>query len=470
MSQSYVSPGSKVKPDTKKSKISSEQTDKPKKKGRKRIKASDYAAWEKFDAEAECAKLDEENDIDSGDLTDEVDEDAHDNANYEKEKGNNFVKQQKWDQAIACYTKAIEYYAYDPIFYANRALCYLKIENYKEAESDCTSALQLDKTYVKAYQRRAAAREALNQLTEAHSDLLKVFDYEPNNKESKNALLKLEKKLGSVNSKPKVEATNQRPKSKFTMFHQQRKQPVKPPAEIKTKTVVPSDELNNTETYWASGNDIELIKPINKSPHLRSKKPLKRISILNIDTVNENDKTPKLDKKIQAWPRPGIDNKIINCDDLKIIERKIELDVPKEIKTILSNNSKSEKLIDFEMSSPTTSIQFSSDWRLIEKDDDLRYKYLKQIDPNKIPTLFKESLDCEVFSGILSTLSKSFIEHNDSVYDYLLKLSEVKRFSMLKMFMTDSDKESISKLSTYMSGSKNLIKNEVNSLISKYTL
>lgn len=72
-------------------------------------------------------------------------------------------------------------------------------KRYQEAETDCTTALRLDKTYVKAYQRRAAAREALNQLTEAHGDLLKVFDYEPNNKESKTALMKLEKKLETFN-------------------------------------------------------------------------------------------------------------------------------------------------------------------------------------------------------------------------------------------------------------------------------
>lgn len=62
---------------------------------------------------------------------------------------------------------------------------------WKEAESDCTTALQLDKTYVKAYQRRAAAREKLGQLTEAKADLEKVLEYEPKNTESKRALEKL---------------------------------------------------------------------------------------------------------------------------------------------------------------------------------------------------------------------------------------------------------------------------------------
>jgi tetratricopeptide (TPR) repeat protein len=100
-----------------------------------------------------------------------------------------------WDDAIDCYTKAIDVYSYDPIFYANRALCFLKKENYIKAESDCTMSITLDKTYVKAYQRRAAAREALNKWEDADSDLVRVLELEPKNKESKVNLENLRKKF-----------------------------------------------------------------------------------------------------------------------------------------------------------------------------------------------------------------------------------------------------------------------------------
>lgn len=69
---------------------------------------------------------------------------------------------------------------------------------YQNAESDCTTALQLDKTYVKAYQRRAIAREHLNQLSEAHSDVLRVMELEPKNKDFKNVLVRLEKKIENI--------------------------------------------------------------------------------------------------------------------------------------------------------------------------------------------------------------------------------------------------------------------------------
>lgn len=42
----------------------------------------------------------------------------------------------------------------------------LKLGDAAGAEADCTAALHLDGSYVKAYQRRAAARQLLNRLPE----------------------------------------------------------------------------------------------------------------------------------------------------------------------------------------------------------------------------------------------------------------------------------------------------------------
>jgi len=73
----------------------------------------------------------------------------------------------------------------------------------RSAEVDCTTALQLDSSYVKAYQRRAVARAGLGQLQEARSDLLKVMELEPKNMASKAELMKLEKKI-NIKLQPKV--------------------------------------------------------------------------------------------------------------------------------------------------------------------------------------------------------------------------------------------------------------------------
>lgn len=64
---------------------------------------------------------------------------------------------------------------------------------YKEAETDCTTALQIDPQYVKAYHRRALALKELNQLKEAHENLIKALELEPNNTRIKQDKFKLEK-------------------------------------------------------------------------------------------------------------------------------------------------------------------------------------------------------------------------------------------------------------------------------------
>lgn len=76
--------------------------------------------------------------MDKKDKTEEVDtemtpdelERSHNQANELKIKGNIYVRKQEWKKALDCYTKAIEIFSYDATFFANRALCCLKLNKY----------------------------------------------------------------------------------------------------------------------------------------------------------------------------------------------------------------------------------------------------------------------------------------------------------------------------------------------------
>lgn len=52
----------------------------------------------------------------------------HKKANDIKDRGNSYVKQADYDRAIEAYSEAINVYPHDPIYYINRALCYIKQE------------------------------------------------------------------------------------------------------------------------------------------------------------------------------------------------------------------------------------------------------------------------------------------------------------------------------------------------------
>jgi import receptor subunit TOM70 len=84
-----------------------------------------------------------------------------------KTKGNTDYAAKKYESAIVGYTQAIKFYSEDPVFYANRAACYLSIGRYHDCIRDCDEALKRDSVYIKALNRRAAARENLMEYEEA---------------------------------------------------------------------------------------------------------------------------------------------------------------------------------------------------------------------------------------------------------------------------------------------------------------
>ena len=60
------------------------------------------------------------------------------------------------------------------ILYANRAACYLELQQFKDAVKDCSSAIDIDGSYLKAWHRRAKAHESLDDMDRALQDLQKV--------------------------------------------------------------------------------------------------------------------------------------------------------------------------------------------------------------------------------------------------------------------------------------------------------
>ncbi|PSR77738.1 hypothetical protein PHLCEN_2v7722 [Hermanssonia centrifuga] len=90
-----------------------------------------------------------------------------------KTKGNTAYSQRQFSKAALFYTKAIEITPKpEPIYYSNRAACYVNMQppQHELVVEDCNAALNLDKRYVKALNRRAAALEALGRFEDSLSD------------------------------------------------------------------------------------------------------------------------------------------------------------------------------------------------------------------------------------------------------------------------------------------------------------
>eukprot|EP00794_Sanderia_malayensis_P006067 gene6067-6769_t len=183
-----------------------------------RISSYDYDSWSKFDVDAECDKV-EKDDEEAGDESEEEEEvdleaaqeieeqQRLQRAILEKDKGNDLFKEGKFEAAINRYTRAAELDPRNAIVYANRAMALLKLERYAAAEDDCTRSLSIDSDYAKAIARRATARTKLKKYKSAIEDQEHLLKLQPNNKqelekEVKNAEFNVKTSRKTRSNKP----------------------------------------------------------------------------------------------------------------------------------------------------------------------------------------------------------------------------------------------------------------------------
>ncbi|XP_019398870.1 PREDICTED: RNA polymerase II-associated protein 3 isoform X1 [Crocodylus porosus] len=377
----------------------------------------------------------------------------------EKDLGNGYFKEGKYEAAIECYTRGITADGTNAILPANRAMAYLKIQKYEEAEDDCTQALLLDASYSKAFARRGTARVALGKLTEAMQDFETVLKLEPGNKQAINELSKIKNEL------------------------------------------VEKGLCTQLECPGTSATEIpNLVKPIDKPLHLRSTKPLTRIVIEEVDDSDSDlpNTTSVVSNRINATcvettKSSNQDDLLTTTDTPKAKQLKIEeiSDTPaiqpvNEVKEItspapqffnLKNHIEKEKETLPPISTspvpaiPANSFQLESDFRKLKGCPDKMYLYLKQIEPSLYPKLFQKSLDPDVFNQILKILHDFYIEKEEPsiTLDILQRLSELKRFDMAVMFMSDSEKKTVHVLFSHLNQS-GLKDNSVEELKKKYSL
>lgn len=475
----------------------------------KRIKSHDYSAWEKFDVDKECRKIDnneQSDDSEDDHMSKEELEKAHQEATKHKSEGNILVQQQKWSEAVGCYTEAIKLFPYDAVFYANRALCQLKLDNFYSAESDCSTAVQLDESYVKAYHRRATARMNLKQYKEAKHDLEKVLKLEPSNKEAKLLLNQIESKIkcsetstiakegtkmSTIEKKDTKKTTIEKKISEKTWNNaasnvqttktkniintknMEKSKDNKSVVNIKDSTENEKDNVTDTNVKrdpripdWLPEKDeVIVIEPIEKPPHLRSKKSLTKIPIQEVEFGIEQYKYTN-DKTAYNKDDP-IETKEPHKDPVQKVEpHNIAKD---NTNTYIKVSEPLEDISSIIPPIPKTAVQFLMNWKR-NSSSEFRYKYLKQLSEGSLPKIFQDSMESDIFSQIIEVLGKEFIGRKNQIFYYLNDLSRVKRFRALIMFTSNSDKENLKMLFEYCKTVENVPEDEISALQDKYEM
>ncbi|TNN50005.1 Protein unc-45 B [Liparis tanakae] len=102
-----------------------------------------------------------------------------------KDEGNQHFQSGDTDKAIECYSKAIKACKDKKVLaviYRNRSACYIKQENFSNAASDASKAIDVDAADIKALYRRCQALEKLGKLDLAFKDVQRCATIEPKNK------------------------------------------------------------------------------------------------------------------------------------------------------------------------------------------------------------------------------------------------------------------------------------------------
>lgn len=110
-----------------------------------------------------------------------------------KDEGNAALMAGKTLDAIRLYSEALEYAPTNAIILSNRAMAYVKVENYGLAIQDATSAIKADPAYAKGYYRRGTAEFALNKYKAARKDFKKVCTLKPKDKDARTRLAACDK-------------------------------------------------------------------------------------------------------------------------------------------------------------------------------------------------------------------------------------------------------------------------------------
>ncbi|KAG9279522.1 sperm-associated antigen 1A-like [Astyanax mexicanus] len=105
-----------------------------------------------------------------------------------KQEGNDMVKKGQFESAIEKYSECLKIKSSECSIYTNRAICYLRLDQYAEAKQDCDTALQMEPTNKKAFYRRALAHKGLKDYLSASTDLQEVLQLDPNVREAEQEL------------------------------------------------------------------------------------------------------------------------------------------------------------------------------------------------------------------------------------------------------------------------------------------
>ncbi|XP_028645206.1 RNA polymerase II-associated protein 3 [Grammomys surdaster] len=347
----------------------------------------------------------------------------------EKDLGNGFFKEGKYEEAIECYTRGIAADSTNALLPANRAMAYLKIHKYEEAERDCTQAISLDGSYSKAFARRGAARTVLGKINEAKQDFETVLLLEPGNKQALTELSRIKKELiqkgcwddvflDSTQRHNVVKAVDNPPhcvsaKALLKVFIEETGNLIQTVDAADSSASVPESDQATVAVGTGSKKNSSQGVSLSAGDTPRAK-------VLKIEVVSETSAPPAQGDVKQAVCQPVSEKASVKAEQM-----------PGQLATAVLPPV------------PANSFQLEADFRQLRGSPETLYQYVKKIELSLYPKLFQKNLDPDVFNQIIKILHDFYIEREKPalIFEVLERLSHLRRFDMAVMFMSGPERK-----------------------------
>lgn len=476
-----------------------------------RIPGSDFRAWDKFDVDGALKGVDKDDPPSEYETDEEWEvERKKQQALVEKDMGNRCYKENKFEEAVACYTKAIDCDPTNALFYSNRAMALLKLKQFDKVEQDCNEAIFRDPAYLKTYLRRATARRQLGKLHEALADCQHALKLEPDNHDAQKEadiikqimagpapksgiVLPLKKSPQERSKKPLrrivIEEIGVETVAEVKQQAEQRRQRQEALASSSGTARARMDVAKDEAVFdrLADGSTLADTKAV-PDPAAARGQPIigSPADLAAADSARWSAISSPADIAIAGQPdlQPNVileqcqlsspQDPSSSSSDLPVTTTVAtnghaashSSGTPEDVRqrfAALSPNaaltsSRQPQLTPSVLPGaqtpvatkvpprPMSSYQLQADWKLVRSNLDKVYNYVKQIPPSSYPKLFGESLDADVLVTLLRAFSDCFLPAGESVSEHLQWLTRVKRFDMVIMFLSAAERSVVSKI------------------------
>ncbi|XP_065367843.1 RNA polymerase II-associated protein 3 [Calliphora vicina] len=350
----------------------------------------------------------------------------HKEANEIKDLGNKHVKMAEYPMAIEAYTKAIQMYPDDAVYYSNRALCYLKLEKYDECIEDCERAIDIDRLAVKAYYRRMMANESLGNNMDALKDCTTVLMIEPKNTEASRSLERINERLRKnvkSASGPNFSPLRTNLVDILPIDKPAYKRSTKPLSRIAIADVVGPKDSKNYENLTISDEDIDKLFNSNCGHFEEIKPSTNKESNMKLAATNVPKPSKMEEKKKETLPAINKQE-----DSNKITANEF--------------SSKSERPLP---PAPISTAQFYSNWKELTAQQ--KYQYLKSIPLEQLCKILGAGFDSDTLTDVIRTLHDFYLLQKDAnTSATLLEVSKNKQVSILSLLMSNEERKALTEI------------------------